>query len=277
MKIYLILIFSFFCLISCKKENQTDKQIAENDNQIVYNQETWYELWEKDKNLKVEVIDTVCINQKERAKKDIDDGKLTYFYYMGMVEMYRSNTEMTELLSKYNIGIDSTLTTCFAPAPGFEYYCYEKEMRTAINKKYGESFIDSLRLKAEKKYVSKYPNNIYEFEDCDTIARYPRATNYKEHFDNYELDYFKNFKYPKRYKYKNEKSYSYTTADFILHKDGSITDIVVETTFQNPENEKYRELFDKRMTDFIKKTEWIPAKSARVIVNSKMPIYVSYK
>ena len=277
MKIYLILILSFLYLNSCKKENSNNVQIAENGNQIVYNQETWYELWEKDKKLKVEVIDTFCINQRERAKRDIKNGKLTYFYYMGMVEMYRSNDEMKELLSKYNIKIDSTLTTCFAPAPGFEYYCYEKEMRNAIDEKYGISFIDSLRLQAEKKYVSKYPDKIYEFEDCDTIARYPRAKNYKEHFDNYKKDYFKNFKYPKGYKYKNEKSFSYTTAEFILHKDGSISDIEVETTFQNSENEKYSKLFDKRMTEFIKKTDWIPAKSAGIVVSSKMPIYVSYE
>ncbi|MBA6157371.1 hypothetical protein H3Z83_12710 [Tenacibaculum sp. S7007] len=277
MKIYQILIFSFFIFNSCKKENRTDNQIAENGNRIVYNQETWYELWKKDKNVEVVVIDTTCINQRKRARNDIEKGKMTYFYYMGMFKMYRSNTEMTELLSEHNIGIDSTLTTCFAPVPGFEYYCYEKEMQSAINKKYGKDFIDSLRLQAEKTYVSKHPNKIYKFEDCDTIARYPSALNYKEHFDNYEIDYFKNFKYPKGYKFKNEKSYSYTTADFILHKDGSIDDIVVETTFQNSENEKYRELFDKRMTEFIKKTEWIPAKSAGITVNSEMPIYVSYK
>ena len=53
MKIYLVLAISIFFLNSCKKENSNNKEIAENGNQIVYNQETWYELWEKDKNLKV--------------------------------------------------------------------------------------------------------------------------------------------------------------------------------------------------------------------------------
>ncbi len=277
MKIHLVITFSFLAFFSCKKENLIKKQFTKNATQIVYDQKTWYELRKRDENLKVEVIDTVCINQRKRAKSDIDKGKLTYFYYMGMVKIFRSNREMAELLSKFNIGIDSTHTTCFRPALGFEYYCYENEMRIAIDKKYGNNFIDSLRFQAEKKYVLKNPNKIYKFEDCDTIARYPRATNYKEHFDNYELDYFKNFNYPKGYIYKNEKFYSYTTADFILHKDGSITNIVIETSFQNPNNEKFRKLFDKRMSDFIKKTKWIPARSAGIIVNSIMEISITYK
>lgn len=275
MKIPFTLILCIITFSSCKNIKGIDNQIDENGNQIVYDEVTWFKLWEKDSDIKVKVIDTSCINQRNRAKKDISNGMLTYFY-MGRIK-YRSNIEMNELLAKYNIGVDSTLTTSIAPPPGFEYYCYENEMMTAIETQFGKKFIDSLRSKAEKKYVLKYPDKIYEFHDCDTIARYPRASNYREHFDNYKIDYFKNFKYPEGYKFKNEKYYSYTTAEFILYKDGSISDIVIETTFQNPSNEKYRELFDSKMAEFIKKTEWIPAKSAGIIVNSKMPIYVSYE
>nr|WP_321225929.1 hypothetical protein [uncultured Psychroserpens sp.] len=275
MKIRLLILI--LIIVSCKGKVDKENVFADNDNLIVKNQEDWYKLWEKDKTLEIKVVDTSCINQRKRAKAKINNGKLTYFYYMGMVEMYRSNNEMKDLLSKYGIGIDSTLTTCFAPAPGFEYYCYEDEMRKGVAQKFGEKFIDSLRNIAEKKYVQKHPNKIYAFEDCDTIARYPSASNFKEHFDNYKEDYFKSFKYPKEYKFKNENSYSYTTADFILHKDGSITDIVIETTFQNPDNNKFAELFDKRMIDFIRKTKWIPAKSAGILVDSEMPIYISYE
>lgn len=276
MKTPLILILCIITFSSCKNVKGIDTPIAENGNQIVYDEGKWYELWFKDSNIKVEVIDTSCINQRKRALKDISKGKLTYFF-MGSDIMYRSNNEMKKLLAKYNIGVDSTFTTSIAPPPGFEYYCYENEMRTAIETQFGNKFIDSLRLQAEKKYVLKYPDKIYKFQDCDTIARYPRASNYREHFDNYRIDYFKDFKYPEGYKFKNEKYYSYTTAEFILYKDGSISDIVIETTFQNPRNEKYRELFDSKMAEFIKNTDWIPAKSAGIIVNSKMPIYVSYE
>lgn len=268
MKNYLILILYLFFLSSCKKENK---------NRIAYNQETWYELLEKDRNAKITVIDTFCINQKQKAQNAIKKGELTYFYYMGMMKVFRNNKEMKELLSKHNIKIDSTLTTCFAPASGFEYYCYEEEMRKAIDEKYGTNFIDSLRLEADKIYVSKHLNKIYEFEDCDTIARYPRAKTYREHFNNYEEDYLKSFKYPVDYKYKNEESYSYTTADFILHKDGSVSNFETETIFQNPDNNKYRNLFNKRIIDFVKKTNWTPAKSAGFVVNSKMSVYISYQ
>ena len=273
MKIRLFLLI--LIIVSCKGNFDDEKMLAYN--QIVKNQEDWYKLWEKDKNLQIQVVDTSCINQKKRAKAKISKGKLTYFYYMGMVETYRSNNEMEDLLAEYGIGIDSTLTTCFVPPSGFEYYCYEDEMRKGISQKFGQNFIDSLRTVAEKKYVQKYPNKIYAFEDCDTIARYPRASNYKEHFDNYDEDYFKNFKYPQEYKFKNEKSYSYTSAVFILHKNGSISNIEIETTFQNPDNYKFGELFDKRMSEFIKKIKWIPAKSAGIIVDSEIPIVVHYE
>jgi hypothetical protein len=46
-------------------------------------------------------------------------------------------------------------------------------MRQEIDKRFGKKFIDSLRTIAEKQYVQNNPNKIYEFEECDTLSRYP--------------------------------------------------------------------------------------------------------
>ena len=267
------------CILSlhaCKQDKKSYKQFSENGNHIVYNLSDWTKLKKNNKNIKIEVVDTSCINKRENAQKNIAKGKLTYFY-MGYDMFTRSNNEMNELLSKHNIGIDSTLTSCFGLPSGFEKHCYEKEMKKRIDILYGKNFIDSLRNIAEKKYVLKNIDNIYKFEDCDTISRYPRALKYKDNFDNFKIDYFKNFKYPSNYKYKNEQYGSNTEAKFILHKNGSISNIIIKTEFYNPKNEVYRNLFDNRMKKFILKTKWIPATSAGVTVTSEMPVMVYYK
>jgi hypothetical protein len=57
--------------------------------------------------------------------------------------------------------------------------------------------------------------------------------------------FFKNSKiflkseYPEDFEFRNENSYSWISADFILYKDGSITNIDIELTFQNKKNYKY--------------------------------------
>ncbi|MFP3577853.1 hypothetical protein, partial [Brevibacillus sp. SIMBA_040] len=51
--------------------------------------------------------DSTCQAETKRAKADIRKNKLVYFHYFGMVDEYKGNTEMNDLLRKYNIDIDS--------------------------------------------------------------------------------------------------------------------------------------------------------------------------
>jgi len=220
--------------------------------------------------------DSICKTETKNAEKDIKQNKLTYFHYLGMVVQYRSNKEMNKLLSNYNIGVGSAVSYC--TVPGELQNCYAYKMRQEIDKRYGKKFIDSLRTIAEKQYVENNLNKIYAFEECDTISRYPNDKSYKDFFKNYKNDFFKIAKYPEDFEFRKEKDkYSWISADFILHKNGKVTDIDVELRFQNKKNYKYSAYYTKKIKEFILETKWIPAKSMGITVNSKVPLTIHFK
>ena len=259
MKIIYFIIF--LTLISCGKSSSQNKVSVEQS--VEFDAENKY--W-----------DSICKIETKKAEKNIKQNKLTYFHYFGMVVQYRSNVEMNKLLSNHNIRIDSASHYC--TVPGELQNCYANKMEQEIDKRFGENFIDSLRTIAEKQYVKNNPNKIYEFEECDTLSRYPNDKNYSDFFETYKNDFFIIAEYPKDFEFRNEKdSYSWISADFILHKDGTVTDIDIELTFQNKKNYKYSSYFTTKLEEFILKTKWVPAKSMGVVVNSKIPLTIHFK
>jgi len=74
-------------------------------------------------------------------------------------------------------------------------------MLKEIEKKYGKKFLDSLCNLVEKDYVKKNSNKVYEFMERDMASRYPNTKDYNDMFDKSETDFFKQFKYPKGYKF----------------------------------------------------------------------------
>lgn len=261
--IYYIILFT---LISCGKstsQNQEEKSKTQKGKIVEIDSGNKY--W-----------DSICKLETKNAEKDIKENKLTYFRYCGMVVQYRGNEEMNKLLSKYNLSIDSASYYC--TVPGELQNCYAHKMRQEIDKRFGKKFIDSLRTIAEKQYVINNPNKIYDFQECDTLSRYPNDKNYTEFFKNYKNDFFKIAEYPEDLQFRNEKdSYSWISADFILHKDGTVTDIDIELTFQNKKNYKYSSYFTTKLKEFILKTKWVPAKSMGVVVNSEVPLTIHFK
>jgi len=251
----------FLTLISCGKSASQNKTSKEEKVEL----ETENKYW-----------DSICKIETKNAEKDIKQNKLTYFHYFGMVVQYRSNEEMDKLLSNYNIGTDSAFYYC--TVPGKFQNCYAHKMRQEIDKRYGKKFVDSLRIIAEKQYVKNNVNMVFAFEECDTISRYPNDKNYTEFFKNYKNDFFKITEYPQDFEFRKEKDpYSWISADFILNKDGTVTDINIELTFQNKKNYKYTSYYTKKIKEFILETKWIPAKSMGITVNSKVPLTIHFK
>ena len=257
--IYLILLLTF---ISCGKSNsqnkiETKEQIVELDVENKY--------W-----------DSICKNETKNAEKDIIQNKLTYFHSFGMVTQYRSNAEMDKLLSKYKIGIGSVSYYC--TVPGELQNCYAHKMEQEIEKRYGKNFIDSLRIIAEKQYVKNNPNKIYSFDECDTIARYPKDKTYRDFFKSYERDFWTFTEYPSDFEFRKINDYySSISAEFTLSKEGIVSDVDIEITFQNKKNYKYTSYFTNKIKEFISKTKWIPAKSAEITVSSKVPLTIFFK
>ena len=225
-------------------------------------------------------LEEKCFADSCRAVKDIKNGKLKYFFFIGMTEMYNSNKEMKQLLAKYNIEIDSALTYC-TDARG-QMNCYPGVMYREINKRYGIKFIDSLRNVANILFVKNNPERIFTYEECDTISRYPKDKSYKvfvrSEGTNYEKDFFKSTPFPKGFKYREGKEYcSSLSAEFNLFKNGEISDLEVETTFQNKLNSKFETYYNNKLIEFIKKTKWIPAKSKGITVNSKVELTLFFE
>ena len=152
-------------LNSCNKTTELEK-CDKNGNLIVYNEEVYAKMWIKDRNLKVTVIDTFCINQKSKAIKDIQNGKLIYFGFHP-----REFKKMSKLLSEFGIETKEHLGSCVRMG-GFEPYCYQDEMYKEISKKYGENFIDSIFKIAQKEYILENPNVEYMEDGIDLRKKY---------------------------------------------------------------------------------------------------------
>ncbi|VXC19812.1 conserved hypothetical protein [Chryseobacterium sp. 8AT] len=187
-------------------------------------------------------LDSACQEETKRANDDIRKNKLVFFHYFGMVEQYKGNIEMNELLKKYNIEVDSALTYCMVPSN--LQNCYANVMSKEIDKRFGSKFIDSLRNVAEIKYIKKNPDKIFRFEECDWVSRYPGDKSYEEFSKSYERDFWKNVEYPDDFEYRKDKdSYSSMGANFILYKTGKISNIKIDVTFHNKKNYKYSSYF----------------------------------
>lgn len=254
---YLILLF----LISCGKSTSKNQTSKENIVETEVENKYW---------------DSICKIETKNAEKDVKKNKLVYFHYFGMVEQYRSNEEMNKLLSKYNIVIDSASHYC--TVPGELQNCYAHKMRQEIDRRYGKHFIDSLRTIADKNFVKNNPNRIFRFDECDTISRYPKDKTYRDFFENYKNDFWKFTEYPIDFQYRKDKDpYSSISAEFTLSKNGEISNIEIEITFQNKKNYKYNSYFLNKTKEFINKTKWIPAKSGGIIVTGKVPLTLFFK
>lgn len=92
---HFILSFCFLLILACNKKVEAKKSNT-NDSIVVYNEDEMYKV----QNGKIKVIDTTCINEQKRALNDIKNGKTVYSFFYGMTEMYRSNKEMGQILSK---------------------------------------------------------------------------------------------------------------------------------------------------------------------------------
>jgi len=168
---FLILFITTFSLLSCNQNKHSEnktllKKYDKNGKLIVYNIDVYVDMWIKNKNLDVTVIDTFYINQKARALKDIKNGKLIYFGFHP-----REFEKLTKMLSKYGIEAKEHLAGCVRIG-GFNPYGYEDEMYDEINKRFGENFIDSLYRIAQKEYITQHPNEEYVEDGEDLRAKY---------------------------------------------------------------------------------------------------------
>ncbi|MBB6371892.1 hypothetical protein [Chryseobacterium shigense] len=220
--------------------------------------------------------DSLCNAEEKKAVQDIKNNNIFYTHVYGMVEMYRSDHEIDSLLALYSIKPRESLYYCTVPVS--KQNCYGKRMQEEIVRRHGENFIDSLRKVADISYVKKRKNEIFSFEECDMNSRYAKSNDYSEALDLVEKDFWKTTEYPDEFAFRKEKDlYSSMEANFILQKDGSISEPKVEIRFQNENNYQFSGYFIKKLKDFVKNSKWKPATSVGIPVNSEMNVLIFFK
>ncbi len=220
--------------------------------------------------------DSLCNAEEKQAVKDIKNNNVFYTHVFGMVEMYRSDTELDSLLAAYSIKSRESLYYCTVPYSKQD--CYGKKMNEEIVRRHGVNFIDSLRKVAEISYINKRKNDIFSFEECDMNSRYAKSNDYSEALKLVEKDFWNETEYLDEFAFRKEKDlYSSMEANFILQKDGTISEPQVQFSFQNENNYQFSGYFMKKLKDFVKKSKWKTATSQGIPVNSEMHVLIFFK
>lgn len=214
-----------------------------------------------------------CNSEKERAESDFSKNKITLYHFPGLCRPFRHEEEARQILSKYGIKFEFGEAGCLG---GTSKMCYEQTMNRRIDRRFGAHFRDSILKEAKKLYIFRHPDQVYEFEEVDTIARYPGAKTYSASISKPSDDFHSTFNYPVHFIFLKKKVFSITSADFIITKNGEIEDLEVESDFENPKNAPYKSLVEKGVADFIRRTKWIPATIYGIRVNSKMRVIIEH-
>lgn len=219
-----------------------------------------------------------CNFEIKKAQNDFKYKNYTYTQIIGLyfgLEPY-SRKELINRLKKYNIKFDSISVSCIVDENTKYENCYAKEMNKLLKQKFGKLFFENQEKLAIKDYVIKNIDSIYQYEQCDEKSRYPNST-INNQFDIIENEYFQRYKMPKGYIEKNEKYFSYTSADFTLTKEGKVKNLIIESSFQNSKNKIFEKQFNEQVKEFVLNTKWIPAEIQGVKVNSHYGLAIQYK
>jgi hypothetical protein len=122
--------------ISCSKSLiQDEDSLSEEMIMMMYEAEDRY-------------LDSLCIEEKKRAEKDIRENNLTFVELLSGFEDYKEGSGMRKILSKYKINFDSTFHICTVRIN--MQNCYGNRMELEIAKRFGSHFIDSVKSEVKK-------------------------------------------------------------------------------------------------------------------------------
>jgi hypothetical protein len=234
--------------------------------------------YNKDLGRNVDSRDTTCIKELEEAEQDFEANKLTYCHYIGNIirNDLRSEKEMTQLLKKYNIDLRNEGSPCIVYEDQSDY-CYCDFMESKIKKRFGEKFIDSLLVEADKLYLKNNIDSTFNYFICDSRPMYPgdNDSNQDEQSDILQKEVDASLVYPKGYaKRPNYDVTAFANVYFDVDQQGNAEITNIGFTFDNEANEKYIPYLKKEITSIIKTKGWMPATIRGVKVKSDMVLRV---
>lgn len=159
---------------------------------------------------------------KKQAQNQFNYKNYTWTIFSGMDYInHLGEDEFIKFLEKQHIKTKTIPIVCVR-FPNDQYEnCEEIEMNKLIEEKFGKKFIDSLRYIAKQTFIKSHPEEVFSYEYFDEYSRYPNST-INNQFDKMQDDYLSKYPTPKEYIRKNEKYYYFTSANFILTKDGKL-------------------------------------------------------
>lgn len=189
--------------------------------------------------------------------------------------LFLAEKEFIQVLRENKIGYGGYMIGNYFGIPD---NCFQLEMNRIVEKHFGKDFIENLQRSAVKKFIKNNPDRIFEFEECDLESRYFAAKTYHEMFKKIESDYFKNFKYPTKFVNRDlNNGYSDVEVNFILDKNGKVSQIRVELSLKEKKNYIYSSYLINSVKEFINKSKWKPASYQGIPVISKMNVLIFYK
>lgn len=218
--------------------------------------------------------DSLIIKQRENYTKQcnadktraIEDSKTKTIYYINLAAPYDydflQGKELSEILKKSNIEFGGTWMGSDIAGFYTSESCYRNTMTKIANEKYGEEFFKDKIDEALKIFIKNNPNRIFDYRH-DEIDHNPillGAKNNEEEQSIFEKNFWLKNKLPKGYlKRKDGELYSSLYAYFILDQKGNISELKTEATIQNPKNQKFKILFEKKLKEYIKTLKFQPS------------------
>ncbi len=207
--------------------------------------------------------DSFCISDINRAKKDIEGGKIVFTQSMGLGSGHiRYEDELRKLCEQHSIVFDFDLISCLV-FEGQTQGCYGQYMDETIKQKFGPNFKTTLHLQADSMFLVNVQlnNKTVQYWDCDER---PRLHKQEKETSNY-------IAVPGVNIMPNKGQWPFFDVGFIIEKDSTISNFYVRNfVAESNENEKFKdELFSIAIQYMQSKyPTWIPGKVQGVPVRT---------
>lgn len=200
--------------------------------------------------------DTLCKRELAAAERDIKQGRLVYCHDGGNVLWIslRAEEEMKQLLKHYNISYRDVASPCVI-RDHRTYNCYAKTMHEEIARRFGNNFIDSLLYAADRIWVTKNSDLLFDNESIegswDVPAMFLGDKNiHTNHATSLQFSFDKIVDYPTDYRKREGEA---TVQDY------QFTFWNCNTNVENY-NSQYYNYFFNIAKNLIEHSLWTPAK-----------------
>ncbi len=222
--------------------------------------------------------DTLCINEIERAKKDLKQGFIVFTQSVGFgTGQLRYEKELNELCKTKGLVLGVDMIGCVIMR-GQTQGCYGDYMDKIISEKFGDNFKQKLHIKADSLFLANCitQNKVVKYWDCDER---PRLTSEKERTSDElpsievtDIDIIKDE--------SDNGGWPFFDLNFVVELDSSInkfdySNYVAELN----QNEKYKDKLFKIAVSYLKNKYpvWVPGKIKGIPVRTSNNVRIHFE